>query len=83
MKKVVVERSRVKPIILTILAVLFAIFIVIPLFFGLFSSSIPAGKRVWLYKCELETKSTFFNNLYKLHSFLQSNEKGGGGKKQS
>ncbi len=43
MKKVVVERSRVKPIILTILAVLFAIFIVIPLFFGLFSSSIPAG----------------------------------------
>lgn len=43
MKKVVVEKSRIKPILLTILAVLFTLFIIIPLVFSLFSDSNPLG----------------------------------------
>lgn len=47
MKKVVNEmvehKSRIKPILLTILAVLFTLFIIIPLVFSLFSNSNPLG----------------------------------------
>ena len=43
MKKVVGEKSRVKAILLTILAVLFVVFIVIPVLFGLFSDGNPLG----------------------------------------
>lgn len=43
MKKAVGEKSRIKPILLTILAVLFTLFIIIPLLFSLFSDSNPLG----------------------------------------
>ncbi|MDO8656839.1 MAG: signal peptide peptidase SppA [Nanoarchaeota archaeon] len=47
MKKVVKEmgehKSRIKPILLTILAVLFTLFIIIPLLFSLLSDSSPLG----------------------------------------
>ena len=37
------NRSRIKPVLLTILAVLFTLFIIIPILFSLFSSSSPLG----------------------------------------
>lgn len=43
MKKVVEEKSRVKPILLTVLAVVLIVFIIIPLLFSLFSNSSPLG----------------------------------------
>ncbi len=43
MKKVVEEKSRIKPILLTILGVLFTVFIIIPILFSLFSDSNPLG----------------------------------------
>lgn len=43
MKTVVEEKSRIKPILWTILAVLFTIFIIIPLFFSLLSGRSPLG----------------------------------------
>ncbi len=43
MKRGLEKKSRVKPILLTILAVLFTLFIIIPLLFSLFSSRSPLG----------------------------------------